>query len=73
MIVINDCDLPIVAAEKIITSTKQHNPSPIEKAFAVALTGSGDAGDTADMFDLEEIKEIAGYLNLYYESHKNGD
>ena len=73
MILINDDDLPIAVAEKIITGTKPYNPTPVAKAFAVALTGSDNAGDTVDMFNLEDIKEIAEYLNLYYEHHKNGD
>lgn len=73
MITINDDDLPITVAEKIITGTKPYNPTPAAKAFAVALTGSDNAGDTVDMFNLEDIKEIAEYLNLYYEHHENGD
>lgn len=56
MIEINDTDLPITVAEKIITGTKPYV-----------------ASDTVDMFSLEEIKEIADYLMMYYESHKEGD
>ena len=39
-----------------------------------AITGK-EIGETIsrDMFDLEEIKEIADYLIVYYEAHKNGD
>ena len=73
MIEINDTDLPITVAEKIITGTKPYNPTPLTKAVVKALTGDEKAGDTVDMFDLEEIKEIADYLMLYYESHKEGD
>jgi hypothetical protein len=43
------------------------------KALAKAITGNENACDTMDMFSLEEIKEIADYLMVYYESHKNGD
>lgn len=73
MIVINDNDLPIIAAEKIITGTKPRNPTPMVKALTGAITGSDNDADTEDMFYLEEIKEIAGYLNLYCEHHQNGD
>ena len=71
MIQINDSDLPIVVAEKIINGTKPYNPTEMMKALSKAITG--DECDTQDMFDLEEIKEIADYLMVYYESHKNGD
>lgn len=73
MIEIKDTDLPITVAEKIITGTKPYNPTMLTKMVVKALTGDEEAGDTIDMFDLEEIKEIADYLLLYYESHKEGD
>lgn len=73
MIQINDNDLPITVAEKIINGTKPYNPTDLIKAFSKAITGDEHSSDTQDMFDLEEIKEIADYLIVYYESHKNGD
>ena len=73
MIEIKDYDLPITAAQKIVTGTKANKPSPLSKAIAVALTGDEDAGDTVDMFSLKEINEIAQYLLVYVESHKDGD
>ena len=73
MIEIKDTDLPITVAEKIITGTKPYNPTPLTKAAVKFLTGDEKAGDTVDMFDLIEIKEIADYLMVYYDSHKEGD
>ena len=73
MIQINDNDLPITAAEKIIKGIKPNNSTPFMKSLAKALTGDEHASDSVDMFDLEEIKEIADYLIVYYEAHKNGD
>ena len=73
MIGISDTDLPITAAEKIITGTKPYAATPLTKAVVKALTGSETASDTVDMFSLEEIKEIADYLMVYYEGHKEGD
>ena len=73
MIEINDTDLPITVAEKIITGTKPYVATPLTKAVVKALTGSETASNTVDMFDLEEIKEIADYLMAYYDSHKEGD
>ena len=55
MIEIKNTDMPITVAEKIITGTK-----PYVAALAV----------TIDMFSVDEIKEIADYLMVYYESHK---
>lgn len=73
MIEIKDTDLPITVAEKIITATKPYNPTLLTKMVVKALTGDEEAGDTIDMFDLEEIKEIADYLMIYYNNHKEGD
>lgn len=73
MIQINDNDLPIMVAEKIINGTKLYNPTDLMKAFAKAVTGNEHSCDTQDMFDLEEIKEIADYLMVYYQAHQNGD
>lgn len=73
MIQINDNDLPITAAEKIIRGVRPINATPLMKSLAKAVTGDEHASDSADMFDLEEIKEIADYLIVYYEAHKNGD
>lgn len=73
MIMIEDTDLPITVAEKIITGTRPRIDTPLTKAIAKAVTGDDTAGDTVDMFELEEIKEIADYLTAYYDNHKEGD
>ena len=73
MITIEDNDLPITAAQKIICGTKPYNGLPLAKAFAIALTGDETAGDTQDMFSIEEIEEIADYLMVYVKSHQDGD
>ena len=73
MIEIKDTDMPITVAEKIITGTKPYVATPLTKAVVKAITGSETASESVDMFDLEEIKEIADYLMVYYESHKEGE
>ena len=73
MIQIENNDLPITVAEKIINGTKPYNPTPLMKSFAKAITGNENAGDTQKMFGLEEIKEIVDYLMVYYNAHINGD
>lgn len=70
MITINDNDLPITAAEKIITGTKPFMASALQRAFAEAC---GGIPDNQDMFTIEEIAEIADYLKCYCSNHKDGD
>jgi hypothetical protein len=71
MIQINDFDSPIQVAEKIIGGTKEVPVSMLDKLTYKTFTGK-ELGETMhrDMFDLEEIKEIAGYLMVYYDAHK---
>ena len=74
MIHIDDFDLPIQVAEKIIGGTKEVTLTPVMKALRKAITGEDEEDTTTkDMFSLEEIKEIADYLIVYYEAHQNGD
>lgn len=73
MIQINDNDLPIIVAEKIIYGIKPYNPTDLMKTFTKAVTGNEDPDYMRDMFDVEEIKEIADYLMVYYQAHKNSD
>ena len=73
MIQINDNDLPITVAEKIINGTKPYNPTDLIKTLTKIVIGDEHSCDTQDMFDIEEIKEIADYLMVYYQAHQNGD
>lgn len=73
MILIQDNDLPITAAQKIITGVKPNTSDALIKSSAKALTGNEEAGETMDMFSLDEIGEIADYLKVYCDAHKNGD
>lgn len=72
-ILIEDNDSPIKTAEKIIHGTRPYDPTPLSKAIGIALTGKDDACTEEDMFDIDEIKEIADYLNVFYEANKNKD
>jgi hypothetical protein len=71
MIVINDKDLPITVAEKIVSATKTYDTSPTLKALTKAITNDEELKE--DMFTLEEIKEIADYLMIYYQSYIRGE
>ena len=73
MIQIEDNDLPITVAEKIITGTKPFEPTPVVEALSKAITGKEELEPTQDMFELEDIKEIADYLMVYYNNHPSGD
>ena len=66
MITIDDNDLPITVAEKIVTGTKPFEPTPFMRALGKAVTGSEHACDTVDMFSLDEIKEISDYLMIFF-------
>ena len=73
MIQIDDIDSPIDVAKKIITGTKTYRATPLMKSLRKAVAGVDEDECTTDMFDLEEIKEIADYLLVYYNSHLQGD
>lgn len=68
MITIEDNDLPITVAQKIICGTKPSKQTPLMKAMCVAVTGESNAGDTMDMFSDEEIEEIVSYLKAYLDA-----
>jgi len=73
MIQIEDNDMPIDVAKKIVTGTKIVELSDVMKTVRKALIGNQVDNGEYDMFELEEIKEIADYLIVYYNSHQNGD
>ena len=70
MIVINDKDLPIEVAEKIITGTKPYETNLFANGICETIINEKKK---QDMFDLEELKEIADYLMVYYNSHPQGE
>lgn len=71
MITINDNDLPITVAEKIINGRK---PSDLSEQMQRAIDEMfGSCSSTQDMYSLDEIKEIADYLMVYYNNHLEGD
>ena len=66
MIQINDDDLPITVAEKIIKGVKEVHADVFTRAFCKGITGQ-DCGETikADIFDDDDIREIADHLYAY--------
>lgn len=74
MIQIEDYDMPITVAEKIVSGTKEVTLTPMMKNLRRAITGEEPSDKTTeDMFGLEELKEIADYLMVYYQAHQNSD
>ena len=78
MITINDFDSPIMAAQKIIHGIRKEKICQAAAALTSLVPGTaileGDPFEfETDMFNREEIKEIADYLMVYYNSHTNGD
>lgn len=71
MIQIDDNDTPIEAAQKIINGIKPYEPMDFEKSICKAL--SKDPKTEVDMFSVGDIEELANYLLVYVNSHKNGD
>lgn len=78
MITISDNDLPITVAEKLITA-KKDSDSPLSKAiFTASYTLANGRSPTKeeldeskqDLFTDDEIEEIAQYLMVYVERHK---
>ena len=53
MIQIEDNDLPITVAQKIITGTKTCIRSAAQKAAYKVFSGSDEIDDTCDMFSME--------------------
>lgn len=76
MITINDNDMPIEVANKIINGTKVYECGDAMKKLREGLSkafGYDDDG-TMDMFSLEELREIALYLLVYCQMHEeDGD
>ena len=73
MITIEDNDFPIEVAQKIIRGTKKAEINELQRRMRAALLpDSVSDDDTMDMFELEEIREIADYLMIYYNSHCMG-
>lgn len=72
MIQIEDYDLPIQVAEKIISGTSEITASPIDKAICRVFGDTREEIKTIhrDMFSVNEIEEIAKYLLVYCEIHK---
>jgi hypothetical protein len=73
MIQIEDNDIPIDVAQKLINGTKTVTLTPLVRSVRKAITGEDSEEAEEDMFSLEEIKEIADYLMVYYEAHKDGE
>ena len=72
MIQINDNDLPITAAEKLITGKRHYEAAPVVKAVAKAIIGK-DPEEETDLFSDDELKEIAQYLLIYVRNHKGAE
>ena len=77
MIIINDYDDPITIAQKLIHGTqepKSEEEQTASEKLANAISKSfGLERGTPDILTKEEIKELADYLNTWYEAHKDNE
>ena len=73
MIEINENDLPITVADKLISATKLQKTTPWSRLGRVVLD-RGDPGPDEDIridaFDLDDLEEIANYLWIYVSINK---
>ncbi len=60
MIQINDNDIPITVAEKLITATREAN-TKLDELINKTFGGEGKP----DMFTDDELREIADYIYVY--------
>ena len=67
---INDFDTPIEVAQKIINGTMEVEANMVDKAMMRAFGGKEVDKIRRALFDLEELKEIAGYLLVYCNTHE---
>ncbi|MBQ2174842.1 MAG: hypothetical protein II453_07235 [Alphaproteobacteria bacterium] len=70
---INDFDTPIEVAQKIINGTMEVEANMVDKAMMRAFGGKEVDKIRRALFDLEELKEIAGYLLVYCNTHEPKD
>ena len=71
MIQIENNDLPVTVAQKLITATKTVNATPLHKAAYKSIFGE-ECGETVevDMFSDDDLREIADHLYAYLREEK---
>lgn len=72
MIQIDNTDTPIEVAQKIINGMMEVEANMVDKAMMRAFGGKEIDTIHRDMFSIAEIEEIAGYLLVYCNAHKEG-
>ncbi len=73
MIEINENDLPITVADKLISATKLQKTTPWSRIGRIILDGEDPGPDKdimIDAFDLDDLEEIAKYLWIYVSINK---
>ena len=72
MIQIDNTDTPIEVAQKIINGTMEVEANMFDKAMMRTFGCKEVDKIRRALFGLEELKEIAGYLLVYCNMHKEG-
>lgn len=70
MIQIDNTDTPIEVAQKIINGTMEVEANMVDKAMMRAFRCKEVEKIRRALFDLEELKEIAGHLLVYCNTHE---
>ena len=72
MIQIEDTDMPITVASKLISGTRPSAFGKAMKGIVDGVLGEEICSGDVDMFTVDELKEIADYLTIYWRSHQEG-
>lgn len=72
MVIIYDNDLPITAAERLITATRPIKMPLLQKITQAVPEGGKPKEETlVDMYDLDDLEEIARYIMIYVNRYKD--
>lgn len=71
MIVIEDSDLPITVAQKLVTGQKEFEISEMQARIRAMIIPNETLPPMMDMFSNAELSEIAQYLLTYCENNKD--
>lgn len=73
MITIDDYDMPITVAEKLISARTRRKACQLDKIFQKAFTGKEMDEVECDTFSDDDLREIAEHLLVYVKHEEGGD
>ena len=75
MITIEDNDMPITVADKLICALRPQKNTVLHRFTQVIVNGVSEDKEEimVDMFDFDDLEEIANYLLVYVKRYKDGE